>query len=109
MLEELVNMSGQAQWSEGTEESNLCCEQGGERLVSRVIQTSGGKHMSRARSSGTCPTADTGFFSSMSRWDSRAVTSRAPCDGHLIDVRGMFFISVDSLSACSQGREQQAS
>lgn len=67
MLEELVKMSSQAEWSEAAEEEKPRCEQCGERLVSRgkrsrSVQTSGGKQIEIERSYGTCPKCGQGLF-----------------------------------------------
>lgn len=67
MLEELVRMSPQADWSQSPQESRPRCEQCGEVLVSRGkrsrwLQTSGGQHVQIERSYGTCPQCGQGLF-----------------------------------------------
>lgn len=67
MLEDLVQMSAQADWSQAPKEQRPRCEQCGEVLVSRGkrsrwLQTSGGQQMQLERSYGTCPQCGQGLF-----------------------------------------------
>jgi len=67
MLEDLVKMSPQADWSQGPEESRPICEQCGKPLQSRGkrsrwLQTSGGQAVEIERSDGTCPECGQGLF-----------------------------------------------
>ena len=67
MLEELVRMSPQANWSQASQESCPKCEQCGEVLVSRGkrsrwLQTTGGALVQLERSYGTCPHCGQGLF-----------------------------------------------
>jgi hypothetical protein len=67
MLEELVNMSPQADWSEAPKEERPVCERCSKPLVSRgkqrrQLQTSGGQQVEIERSYGTCPECGQGLF-----------------------------------------------
>lgn len=67
MLEELVQMSPQADWSQAPGESRPKCERCGSVLVSRGkqsrwLQTSGGEQVQVERSYGTCPQCGQGLF-----------------------------------------------
>ncbi len=67
MLEELVKMSPQADWSQAPAESRPRCERCGSMLVSRGkqsrwLQTSGGEQVQLERSYGTCPQCGQGLF-----------------------------------------------
>jgi YgiT-type zinc finger domain-containing protein len=67
MLEELVKMSEQADWSQSPSESRPSCEQCGTPLESRGkrsrwLQTSGGQQVEIERSYGTCPQCGQGLF-----------------------------------------------
>ncbi len=67
MLEELVKMSPQADWSQAPAESRPRCERCGSVLVSRGkqsrwLQTSGGEQVQLERSYGTCPQCGQGLF-----------------------------------------------
>src|SRR5215831_5323744 len=67
MLEELVKMSPQADWSQASHESRPKCERCGEVLVSRGkrsrwLQTTGGALVQLERGYGTCPQCGQGLF-----------------------------------------------
>lgn len=67
MLEELINMSPQADWSRVAPETRPRCEKCGALLVrrgkqSRWLQTSGGEQIELQRSYGTCPECGQGLF-----------------------------------------------
>lgn len=67
MLEELVKMSPQADWSQAPAEQRPRCERCGNVLVSRGkqsrwLQTSGGEQVQVERSYGTCPQCGQGLF-----------------------------------------------
>lgn len=67
MLEELVKMSKEADWSEAPKEERPVCERCGKPLVSRgkqrrQLQTSGGQQVEIERSYGTCPDCGQGLF-----------------------------------------------
>src|ERR1700704_3946600 len=67
MLEDLVKMSPQADWSQGPQEQRPRCERCGEPLESRGkrrrwLQTSGGQQVQLDRSYGTCPQCGQGLF-----------------------------------------------
>lgn len=67
MLEELIHMSPQADWSQQDRESRPRGEQCGEELVkrgqsSRRLQTTGGEQIRLERTYGTCPTCGQGLF-----------------------------------------------
>lgn len=69
MLEELVKMSPQADWSQATPENQPTCEHCGAHLESRGkhsrwLQTSGGQPVEIIRSYGTCPACGQGLFPS---------------------------------------------
>lgn len=67
MLEDLVKMSPQADWSQRPEANRPVCEQCGKALQSRGrrsrwLQTSGGQQIEIERSYGTCPDCGQGLF-----------------------------------------------
>lgn len=67
MLEELVKMSPQVEWSQAAPESRPTCEQCGKPLESRGkrsrwLQTSGGQQIEISRGYGTCPQCGQGLF-----------------------------------------------
>lgn len=67
MLEELVKMSPQADWSATPKQERPVCERCGKALVSRgkqrrQLQTSGGQQVEIERSYGTCPECGQGLF-----------------------------------------------
>lgn len=67
MLEELIKMSPQADWSQAVPENRPRCERCGAVLVSRGkqsrwLQTSGGEQIELQRSYGTCPECGQGLF-----------------------------------------------
>lgn len=67
MLEELVKMSPQTDWSATPKQERPVCERCGKALVSRgkqrrQLQTSGGQQVEIERSYGTCPECGQGLF-----------------------------------------------
>lgn len=67
MLEELVQMSPQADWSQAAIEERPRCEHCGNPLVSRGkqsrwLQTTGGEQVEVERGYGTCPQCGQGLF-----------------------------------------------
>lgn len=67
MLEDLLKMSSQADWSQEPDEQRPHCEQCGTLLVSRgkqkrQLQTSGGQQIELERSYATCPQCGQGIF-----------------------------------------------
>jgi transposase len=67
MLEDLVQMSPQADWRQAPEEKRPLCEQRGKALQnrgkrSRWLQTSGGQQVEIERSYRTCPDCGQGLF-----------------------------------------------